>query len=145
MENNDYYKDRFYLFYDYLSGTDSVTEHIEGVKNTFDDAYQSGNTHKMKTINTELDHWLMKLIDPVQKEALRQLLKQHLNEDIDDVEYKRISKMESLIHKRIETAGYENRTISGPIDDVFDMDERMKASKRLNDLLSAFYIYDSGS
>ena len=139
MEEIDYIRNRFYVFYDYVIKTQGSGFFIEHVKEVVEKAYEKKDAKKLKRLNKEFDTWLIEMFRPDEKEELNRLLKEKLGEDIGQSDLKRIDKINKIVKRgRINNLN-EYSLLQQRVEEIYADESKREEVEMLNKLLADFH------
>jgi len=139
MEDTEYFKNRFYVFYDYVSKTQGSVFLMEQTKEILERAYEKKDIKQLKGINKELDVWLREMFRPDEKEELIRLLKEKFGEDTNKVDLKRIEKINKIVKRGKINNKNEYELLLQRVEEIYSDDSKNEEVTELNKLLADFH------
>mgnify|MGYP001010185830 CR=1 FL=1 len=139
MEDTEYFKNRFYVFYDYVSKTQGSVFLMEQTKEILERAYEKKDIKQLKGINKELDVWLREMFRPDEKEELSRLLKEKFGEDTKQVDLKRIEKINKIVKRGKINNKNEYELLLQRVEEIYSDDSKNEEVTELNKLLADFH------
>jgi hypothetical protein len=139
MEDTEYFKNRFYVFYDYVSKTQGSVFLMEQTKEILERAYEKKDIKQLKGINKELDVWLREMFRPDEKEELSRLLQEKFGEDTKQVDLKRIEKINKIVKRGKINNKNEYELLLQRVEEIYSDDSKNEEVTELNKLLADFH------
>ncbi|WP_282036493.1 hypothetical protein [Saccharicrinis aurantiacus] len=136
MKDIEYFKKRYYIFYDYLIKKQGAAFILEQTKDVFEASYQKKNEKTLRKLDKELDVWLREMLMPSEKEELLTILKKELNETSDEGYLNQIDK---IVSKGIIDSKEEYELILQRVESIYDKEGCKSVVDRLNKLLTNYH------
>ncbi|MBN2595562.1 MAG: hypothetical protein JXR82_02135 [Marinifilaceae bacterium] len=136
MRDLEYYKQRFYVFYNYLVKKQGATFLLEQTKELVDKAYEKKNKKRLSKIDKELDVWLREMLMPLEKDELLQILEKELYEDSEAIF---LNKIEQVVSKGKINSKAEYEIVLQRVESIYDKKGSESEVKKLNRLLTDFH------
>ncbi len=99
MKNVDFFRNRFYILYDYILDTQGSSSLMEQTKEVLEEACEKNDIKQLKRIDKELNVWLREMFRPDERKELEELFKEKLNENINDLDQSRIAKINKVVKR----------------------------------------------
>ncbi len=139
MKNVDFFRNRFYILYDYILDTQGSSYLMEQTKEVLEEACEKNDIKQLKRIDKELNVWLREMFRPDERKELEELFKEKLNENINDLDQSRIAKINKVVKRGKINNKKEYGLLLSRVDEIYDDDSKAKEVERLNSLLADFH------
>ena len=139
MDNAEYIKNRFYVFYDYANKIHGSSFLMESTKTILENAYEKKDIKQLRRLNKELNVWLREMFRPDEKEGLIKILNEKLNEDVNDSDLKRLNKIDKVVKRGKINNIFEYELLLQRVEEIYSDDNKKENVTELNKLLSDFH------
>lgn len=136
MRDLKYFKQRFYVFYNYLEKKQGADFLLEQTKELVDKAYEKKDKKKLSKIDKELNVWLREMLMPLEKNELLQILEKELNEDS---EARFLNQIDKVVRNGKIDSKEEYEIVLQRVESIYDKKESESEVKKLNKLLTDFH------
>lgn len=143
MENLEYFKQRFYVFYDFVARTQGKAFIMEQTKEILEKAYEKKDTKQLKRIDKELDVWLREMFRPEEKEELSQLLKEKFDVDVKSSDLNRFGDIDKIVKRGKIKNKNEYERLLQRVEEIYTDESKATEVKQLNKLLADFHKKNS--
>jgi hypothetical protein len=139
IEERQKIKDRFQIIFDFINSNYGQNTIYNNLKETFENAFENNDDNVLKEINKELDVWLIEMFRPSEKAELSRLLKERLNEDTEQADFKRFNRINKIIKRgKINTLS-EYALLKQRVEEIYADESKSNEIELINSLLAEFY------